>query len=145
MNTINIKSVALYSLPCFIPLMSHSISAGFPSPAEDYIEHGIDLNERLILNRATTFVLRVAGDSMIDAGIWDGDEIIVDRSITPSNNDIVVAAIDNQLVIKRLKKTKTAIYLLAENPAYSTITIKKDQELVIWGVATCVLHKLTNK
>jgi DNA polymerase V len=125
-----------------IPVMSHRVAAGFPSPADDYIEHGIDLNEHLILHREATFILRVSGTSMIGAGIYDGDEIIVDRAIDPKDNHIVVAVVDNQLTVKRLRKSDKTVRLVAENPEYPDILIQPDEELLIWGVVTRVLHKV---
>jgi len=125
-----------------IPLMSNSIAAGFPSPAEDYIEHGIDLNEHLILHKEATYILRVSGWSMIGAGIYDGDEIIVDRAIDPQDNHIVVALLDNCLTVKRFKKSSNSIRLVAENPEFPEIIVHNEQDLIIWGVVTRVLHKV---
>lgn len=125
-----------------IPAMSHTVPAGFPSPADDYIQDRIDLNEHLITHREATFILRVSGWSMINAGIHDGDEIIVDRALNAAHGNIVVAVIDNALTVKRLYKTDTAIRLVPENPEFQDIIIGTDEELIIWGVVTRVLHKV---
>lgn len=125
-----------------IPLMSYQIKAGFPSPADDYIQGAIDLNEHLILHREATFVLRVSGWSMRDSGIHDGDELIVDRSLTPVDGNVVIAVLDNELTCKRLRKTGTTVRLLSDNPDFPEIVIGADQELTIWGVVTRVLHRV---
>ncbi|MES2365742.1 MAG: translesion error-prone DNA polymerase V autoproteolytic subunit [Pseudomonadota bacterium] len=125
-----------------IPLMSFRVQAGFPSPADDYIQGAIDLNEHLILHREATFVLRVSGWSMRDSGIHDGDELIVDRSLTPVDGNVVIAVLDNELTCKRLRKTGTTVRLLSDNPDYPEIVIGADQELTIWGVVTRVLHRV---
>ena len=125
-----------------IPVMTYQVAAGFPSPADDYIEGAIDLNEHLILHREATFVLRVLGWSMRDSGIHDGDELIVDRSLTPADGNVVIAVLDGELTCKRLRKTDTGVRLLADNPDYPEIVIGDDQELTIWGVVTRVLHRV---
>jgi len=129
-------------VPQSFPRMSHSIPAGFPSPADDYIEKRIDLNEELIQHREATFFLRVRGHSMTGAGIDDGDELIVDRAITPEHNRIVVAAIDGELTVKRFYRRNGVIKLLAENPQYPDIEFKNEQEMVIWGVVTRVIKSV---
>ncbi|MFA5172227.1 MAG: translesion error-prone DNA polymerase V autoproteolytic subunit [Sulfuriferula sp.] len=125
-----------------IPVMSHTIPAGFPSPADDYVEDRIDLNTHLINHREATFILRVSGWSMINAGIHDGDEIIVDRALNAVHGNIVVAIINNELTVKRLHKTSTEIRLVPENPEFKDIIIGAEEELTIWGVVTRVLHKV---
>ncbi|MDA8329150.1 MAG: translesion error-prone DNA polymerase V autoproteolytic subunit [Betaproteobacteria bacterium] len=125
-----------------IPLMSHTVPAGFPSPADDYIEDRIDLNTHLITHREATFILRVSGWSMINAGIHDGDEIIVDRALNASHGNIVVAVVNNELTVKRLHQSASGIRLVPENPDFADIVIKADEELMIWGVVTRVLHKV---
>lgn len=125
-----------------IPVMSHTIPAGFPSPADDYVEDLIDLNTHLIHHREATFILRVSGWSMINAGIHDGDEIIVDRALNAAHGNIVVAIINNELTVKRLHKTSTEIRLVPENPEFKDIIIGAEEELTIWGVVTRVLHKV---
>lgn len=125
-----------------IPLMSHSVRAGFPSPADDYVEKRIDLNEELIQHREATFFLRVKGNSMVDSGIDDGDELIVDRAIKPEHGRIVVAAVDGELTVKRFYQRAGVVKLLAANPAYPDIELKEGQEMVIWGVVTRIIKSV---
>ena len=127
---------------CILPLMVSRIAAGFPSPADDYVEKQIDLNTHLIQHREATFILRVTGWSMRDAGIFDGDEIIVDRAITPGDGKIVVAAINGDLTVKRLRRIGSAVHLVAENPEFPAIILQEGEELCIWGVVTRVLHRV---
>jgi len=124
------------------PLMISKIAAGFPSPADDYVEKQVDLNTHLIQHKEATFILRVSGWSMRDVGIFDGDEIIVDRAITPSDGKIVVAAINGELTVKRLRRVGESVHLLAENPDFPAIILKEGEELCIWGVVTRVLHSV---
>ncbi|SEN31085.1 LexA family protein [Nitrosomonas marina] len=130
------------AVPQSFPRMSHSVRAGFPSPADDYVEKRIDLNEELIQHREATFFLRVRGHSMIDAGIDDGDELIVDRAIAPEHNRIVVAAVDGELTVKRFYRRNGIIKLIAENPQYPDIEFKNEQEMMIWGVVTRVIKSV---
>lgn len=125
-----------------IPLYGCTISAGFPSPADDYIEARLNLNELLIKHPAATFFLRVSGDSMIGAGIHDNDILLVDKSLTPISGKIVIAAINGQLTVKRLLKKEGRYYLIAENPAYPDIELHELNEALIWGVVTTVLHSV---
>ena len=118
------------------------VHAGFPSPASDFIESPIDLNEYLIRNSAATYFVRVSGDSMINAGIYNNDIIIVDRSIKPKHGKIVVAALDGQMTIKRLYRHDDEIMLLPENELFKPIEILDSMDMVIWGVATNVIHSL---
>lgn len=117
------------------PLFSSGVSAGFPSPADDYIDRELDLNEYLIANPVATFFVRVAGDSMIGAGINHDDILIVDRSIEPASGKIVIAIVDGELTVKRLVKTGDSCMLVAENPLYPHTEIKKEMELEVWGGA----------
>jgi DNA polymerase V len=128
--------------PALTPAMTYRIQAGFPSPAEDYVEPGLDLNEHLIQHKEATFIVRVRGYSMINAGIYDGDELIVDRALTAADGNVVVAVIDGELTIKRLRRTTDGYKLCAENPAYPDIELRSGQELQVWGVVTRVLHKV---
>jgi len=125
-----------------LPLYSARISAGFPSPADDYLDKKLDLNEYLIKHPASTFFVRVAGDSMIDAGIHSGDILIVDRALEPAGNNIVIAVIDGDLTVKRIKKSNDKLLLLAENPNYPLIEIKPDMSFEVWGVVSYVIHKV---
>ncbi len=125
-----------------MPFFLSGISAGFPSPADDYLDQKLDLNEYLIKNPAATFFVRVAGDSMTGASINDNDILVVDRSLEPSSNNIVIAVVNGELMVKRLIKKRNSCLLSAENPAYPPLTINEEIPLEIWGVATCVIHSL---
>jgi len=125
-----------------LPLYTSSVQAGFPSPADDYIEEKLDLNKHLVKHPSATFFVKVTGDSMIKAGIHNGDILIVDRSIEPTNNKIVIAAIHGELTVKRLSYKPDGNYLLPENDNYSPIKIDESNELIIWGVVTNVLHSV---
>ena len=125
-----------------IPLYASSVQAGFPSPADDYMETKLDVSKLLIKHPTATFFVRAAGDSMINAGIHPGDILVVDRSLEYKNGKIVIAAIDGQLTVKRLHKTPQATYLMPENPAYPPIKFEEGNEVVIWGVVTYVLHEV---
>ncbi|HYW76704.1 MAG TPA: translesion error-prone DNA polymerase V autoproteolytic subunit [Gammaproteobacteria bacterium] len=125
-----------------LPLFAARVPAGFPSPADDYLEEQLDLNEFLIARPAATFLLRVSGDSMEGAGIREGDVLVVDRSVKPANGRVVVAAIDGDLTVKRLRLKGAGAALVAENPAYEPIPLHGDMDLVIWGVVTGVVRRL---
>lgn len=125
-----------------IPFVQSRISAGFPSPADDYLDPAIDLNEHLITNPAATFLVRVKGNSMVEAGIYEGDVLIVDRSISASHNHIVIAMLDGEFTVKRLKQRAGKFFLEAANISYVSIELKGEQELVVWGVVTYVIHRM---
>lgn len=125
-----------------IPLIEGTVQAGFPSPAGDYLEGRIDLNEHLIVHPAATFLVWVAGDSMTGAGIYDGDLLVVDRSIQPAVGHIVVVVVDGDLTLKRLARRGCRMVLQAENDAYPVIEVGEDAETLIWGVATSAIHFL---
>lgn len=122
--------------------MPETISSGFPSPADDYVENKLDLNAYLVKNRQATFFLRVSGDSMIGAGIHDGDLLIVDRSITAMHRKIVVAVVEGELLVKRLLQDNERILLAAENSNYQSIEVTDDIHFEVWGVVTNVIHAL---
>lgn len=124
-----------------LPLVSASVEAGFPSPADDHLERALDLNEELVRNPAATFFVRVKGESMRDAGIRSGDILVVDRSLSPVDRQIVVAMIDGEFTVKRFRKKNGRITLEAENPSFSPIDVGEDQELTIWGAVTYVIHQ----
>ena len=126
-----------------IPLYSSTVRAGFPSPADDYIESKLDLNSHLIKHPAATFFVMVAGDSMENANIHSGDMLIVDRSLEATHGKIVIAAINGELTVKRLYRQQGHVKLLAENPAYPPIDITDEQDVVIWGVITHVIHQVS--
>ncbi|QDW29655.1 translesion error-prone DNA polymerase V autoproteolytic subunit [Arthrobacter sp. KBS0702] len=116
------------------------VAAGYPSPAQDYFDGRIDLNEHLIKDITSTYVVRVSGDSMEGAGISDGDELIVNRALEPRDGSVVVAVLDGELTVKRLRLTARGVVLQADNPRYPDIRVPALADLVIWGVATRCLH-----
>jgi DNA polymerase V len=117
-----------------------AVAAGYPSPAQDYFDGRIDLNEHLIKDITSTFLVRVTGSSMERAGISDGDELIVNRALEPKDGSVVIAVLDGELTVKRLRITATGVVLQAENPNYPDIRVPGLSELTIWGVATRCLH-----
>jgi len=123
-----------------IPLLNDSVSAGFPSPADDYTEENIDLNEHLISNPFSTFFLRVKGDSMINAGNKDNDLIIVDKKLISKPGNIVIAMIDEEFTIKRLSIKNDELYLKAENHNYPDFIFKNHIDVQIWGVVIYSIH-----
>lgn len=125
-----------------LPLYLVRVSAGFPSPAEDYLEGKLDLNKLLIRKPAATFFVRVAGDSMIQCGIHSGDLLVVDRSLEPLDGRVVIAVLNGELTVKRLGISKKGVYLRAENPLYPLIEVTEAMQFEIWGVVTTVLHSL---
>ena len=123
------------------PEFVDSVSAGFPSPATDYMENKLDLNEYLIKHPAATFIVKAKGTSMSDAGILSGDLLIVDRSIDPKSNDIVIASIFGDLTVKKLQKKENSLFLLSANSDYPSIQVKEEMECFIWGVVTYIIHE----
>ena len=121
-------------------LFLNPVTAGFPSPASDYVDKSIDLNEILIKNKVSTFLVRALGDSMINVGIFSGDILIVDKSVTPSNKNIVVAILNGEFTVKKFIKDENKIILRPENPKYKDINISEDDDFKIWGVVTFVIH-----
>jgi len=124
-----------------IRLLAHRVSAGFPSPAADYAEDGLDLNDYLIRNKPATFMFTVRGDSMIGASIEEGDKVLVDRALTPKSRDIIVAVVDGEYTIKRLYKYRGRVELRPENPNYPPIVLKDGADLHIWGVVVGVVRR----
>lgn len=124
----------------------HNVSAanatGFGAAADDYMERGIDLNEQLIRNKPATFFMRVSGSSMINAGIFDGDIVIVDRSIKPANGKIVIAVIDGEMLIRRYERTINKLRLIPETPKLATIEVSEFMDFKIWGVVIYVIRSL---
>lgn len=125
-----------------IPLFLCPVVAGWPSPAEDYVEDTLDLHKFAVRNEPATFFLHASGDSMLGAGIHDGDILVVDRSITAVPGKVVIAAVDGELTVKRLVKKGGSLLLMPENPDYAPIDISRHEETHIWGVVTYVLHSL---
>ena len=122
-----------------LPFYIHKVGAGFPSPATDYIEDDVDLNTHLIKNAPATFIIRVQGKSMTNVGIYDGDLLIVDRSINPKSSSTVIANVNEELVVKTFIKGKNNNYL-ASGP--NKIELSENPNVIIWGVVTYVIHKL---
>ena len=127
------------------PLFSDFVSAGFPSPATDYLENKLDLNEYLVKHPAATFIVKASGSSMKEAGILSGDLLIVDRSVTPKNDNIVIASVFGDLTVKKLRKKGSTLFLVSANNEYPSIKIKEEMECFIWGVVTYVIHKAITK
>ncbi len=123
-----------------IPISENGVSAGFPSPADDYIQESLDLNEYVVKHPAATFFVRVAGDSMIEAGIHDRDILVVDRSLTPKNNDIIIAVLDNEFAVKIFRRKSGSVLLDAANDEYPPLKMKEGMNLEVWGVVTYVIH-----
>lgn len=125
-----------------IPFVASNIPAGFPSPADDYLETSLDLNKKLIKNPGATFFAQIVGSSMQDAGIHDGDIVVIDKSLQPQNNSILVCSIDGEFTLKRFKRVddKTG-YLMPDNPEYKPITVTPHNQFIIWGVVTYTIHK----
>lgn len=130
-----------------LPLIGGRVEAGFPSPADDFIERSLDLNEQLVANPIATFFVRASGHSMDGAGIHDGDLLVVDRSITPSHGSVVVATIDGGLTVKRLTKRGMDMFLMPEpnkldQGKYSPIEVGEESDATIWGVVAWAVHRL---
>ncbi len=123
-------------------LVEQGISAGFPSPADDFKEIRISLDKELVKNQESTFYARVSGDSMLGAGIDDGDLLVIDKSLSPGNGKIAVCFIDGEFTVKRIKKEKDRLYLMPENKKYNRTEIKEENELIIWGVVKYVIKKV---
>ncbi len=124
------------------PYFEANVPAGFPSPAADYEENQLDLNKHLIANPAATFFVRVSGDSMTGAGIHNGDLLIVDRSLEPRDRNIIIAVVDGELTVKRIRIRRGKITLEPENADYPVRRITSETEFEVWGVVTNVIHKL---
>ena len=141
LSIINIEADKKTNTPMFLD----SVSAGFPSPATDYMENKLDLNEYLVKHPAATFIVKANGPSMIEAGILSGDLLIVDRSLTPNNENIVIASVFGDLTVKKLRKKGSSLFLVSANNEYSSIEVKEEMECFIWGVVTYVIHKAITK
>ena len=124
------------------PLFSSVVQAGFPSPADDYLESYIDLNEILVSNKAATFFVKVDGDSMLGAGIFTGDMLVVDRSLTAKHGNIIVAMVEGEFTVKRFVKIRGRTYLYPENKRYKPLDVTELEEFMVWGVVTTVIHKV---
>jgi DNA polymerase V len=127
---------------CPLPLALCHVEAGFPSPADDYMEGSLDLNDHVIKHPSATYFVRASGDSMTGAGIFNGDLLVVDRSLEPVHGRVVIAEMEGQLTVKRLSKLKDRVSLQSENVNYPPIELQEGNEVVVWGVVTHVLHNL---
>lgn len=123
-------------------LLVEGIKAGFPSPAQDFSEPSLDLNRHVIKNSASTFYARIDGNSMEDAGIADGDIVVIDKSLEPANNKIAVCYLDGEFTLKRLHVRQDGIWLMPENPDYEPVRVTDDNHFMIWGIVTYVIKKI---
>ena len=137
-----ISSPALDAVAIAFLVAGDAVAAGFPSPAQDYFDGSLDLNDHLIRDKTSTFIVRVSGESMTGAGISDGDELVVDRSLSPTHGSVVIAILDGELTVKRLELNRGGVVLRAENPEYPPIHVAELSELQVWGVVTVCLHRL---
>ncbi|OIN99588.1 MAG: hypothetical protein AUJ49_10920 [Desulfovibrionaceae bacterium CG1_02_65_16] len=126
----------------FLPLLLAGVQAGFPSPADDFIDKRLDLNEHLIAHPAATFFVRAVGDSMLGAGIHDGDLLVVDRAVEACAGRVVIAAIGGELTVKRLTRKGDRMLLCPANPDYPSFDVSEREDFEIWGVVTHVIHKV---
>lgn len=124
------------------PFIKEGVSAGFPSPAADFMENSIDLNKELSKNPLATFYIKVSGNSMIDAGIENDDILVVDKSLEPQNNKIAICFIDGEFTVKRIVVKKHSMFLMPENKNYKPIEIKEENQIVIWGIVTYVIKSV---
>jgi DNA polymerase V len=136
-----IRLPALGIKPIHVPLFSHKVTAGFPSPADDYIEGRLSLDEHLVPHKDSTFFVRAKGNSMVGAGIFDNDLLVVDKSLTPSSGDIVIAIVDGELTVKRFIQRDGKVILKPENPRFKELELKEGQELQVWGVVTSTVKR----
>jgi len=128
--------------PKQLHLAQEGVSAGFPSPADDFKELRISIDQEVVRNEEATFYARVSGESMLGAGLEDGDLLVIDRSLEPKDNKIAVCFIDGEFTVKRLKVEKNCVYLMPENKKYKPIKVTEENELIIWGMVTYVVKKL---
>lgn len=130
------------STPLELRVFLYRVPAGFPSPADDYLDEFLDLNKKLITNKSATFLARAEGHSMKGAGIFSGDILIVDRSIKPVSGKVVVASLNGELIVKRYRVIGGNAFLMSENSSFEPIPLNEDQELVIWGVVVHCIHSI---
>ena len=124
-----------------IPMSNSFVEAGYPSPSEDFIELKLDLNKHLIKHPSATFYVRVKGNSMENANIFNGDLLIVDKALEAENNSIAICVIDGDFTVKRLKKSGDELFLIPENPNYKPIKITDANNFQVWGIVSFVIHK----
>ena len=125
-----------------VPFYKESVPAGFPSPAEDFMDLDLNLQEYLVQHPSATFCVRAIGDSMLKAGIHSGDVMVVDRALDPRNNNIVLAVLDGEFTVKRIQKKKEQLFLTPEHDQYQPIIITEEMDFKVWGVVTHVIHKV---
>jgi DNA polymerase V len=141
LRLLDIKAFLHNKNTSFLPLHSSKVQAGFPSPADDYIERYLDLNAEYIKHPSATFLVKATGDSMVGVGIYSGDVLVVDKSLEAVDGKIIIAAINGELTVKRLSRKNGRVQLLPANSKYKPIDITDEQDVVIWGVVTLVLHE----
>ena len=124
-----------------VPVLGDAVPAGFPSPAEDYLDMDLNLHDYLVRNPAATFCVRVSGGSMVSADIKSGDVMVIDRALDPINNSIVLAVLNGEFTVKRIKKRANELYLIEDNEQYQPMKITKDVDFQVWGVVTFIIHK----
>ena len=124
-----------------LPLAGTAIAAGFPSPAEEYLDLALDLNKELIKHPAATFYARVKGNSMVDAGIQDGDLLVIDKALEPREGAIAVCFLDGEFTVKRLAVREEGVFLMPANDEFKPISITEDNEFLVWGIVAYVIHK----
>jgi len=124
-----------------VPLYGDSVPAGFPSPADDYLDMDLNLHDYLVQHPSATFCVRAVGDSMVDAGIQSSDVMVIDRALTPKNNDIILAVVNGEFTVKRIKKSEDELYLMPANENYKPMKITEEMNFQVWGVVTFIIHK----
>ena len=139
-NKLNFYTIEDFSLGD-IPLYGDAVPAGFPSPADDYLDMDLNLHDYLVQHPSATFCVKAIGDSMVDAGIKSSDVMVIDRALTPKNNDIILAVIDGEFTVKRIKKNNDELYLMPANENYRPVKITEDMDFQVWGVVTFIIHK----
>lgn len=124
-----------------ITLYGDSVPAGFPSPADDYLDMDLNLHDYLVQHPSATFCVRAIGDSMVDAGIQSSDVMVIDRALTPKNNDIILAVVNGEFTVKRIKKSEDELYLMPANENYKPMKITEEMNFQVWGVVNFIIHK----
>ena len=139
-NKLNFYTIEDFSLGD-IPLYGDAVPAGFPSPADDYLDMDLNLHDYLVQHPSATFCVKAIGDSMVHAGIKSSDVMVIDRALTPKNNDIILAVVDGEFTVKRIKKNDDELYLIPANENYRPVKITEDMDFQVWGVVTFIIHK----
>ena len=139
-NKLNFYTIEDFSLGD-IPLYGDAVPAGFPSPADDYLDMDLNLHDYLVQHPSATFCVKAIGDSMVAAGIKSSDVMVIDRALTPRNNDIILAVVNGEFTVKRIKKNDDELYLIPANENYRPVKITEDMDFQVWGVVTFIIHK----